>query len=88
MENEYLPQFLDFLRFQRGLADNTVKSYGWDLKEYFEWIQSKGLTVTAIQIKDIDSFIIELRKIRENSISSVNRKVYCLRSLLQIPSKD
>jgi integrase/recombinase XerD len=83
MENGYIDQFLDFLKYQRGLAENTLKGYGWDLKEFFQWLEDKRLDVLEMQIKDIDAFIVHLRKNQGNSIGSVNRKLYCLKGFFK-----
>lgn len=76
---DYLTEFLDFCKYQRGLAENTLKGYGWDLREFFQWLEDKHLDVLEMQIKDIDAFIVYLRKNQGISISSVNRKLYCLK---------
>ena len=45
MEGEYdyyLDMFLDHLRVERGLADNTVDGYGRDVRRYMEHLAAKG----------------------------------------------
>jgi site-specific recombinase XerD len=76
---DYVEEFLDFCQYQRSLSENTVNAYRWDLKIFMDWIKNKGLDVTMIKIRDIDSFIISLRKIGK-SIQTVNRKIYCLKA--------
>ncbi|MGD0915705.1 MAG: tyrosine-type recombinase/integrase [Thermodesulfobacteriota bacterium] len=75
----YLEEFLDFCQYQRSLSENTIKGYRWDLKQYFAWLQEKGLGVTTVKVFDIDSFIISQRK-EGKAIKSVNRKISCLRA--------
>ena len=36
MENAY--KFLDYLKYEKGFSDYTVKSYGTDLKEFYDFI--------------------------------------------------
>ena len=75
----HVEAFTDFLRYRKGLAENTVGSYAWDLRQYLEWLDDRGVKPEEIKIKDVDDFFIWLRKGERNSISSVNRKIYSLR---------
>jgi site-specific recombinase XerD len=74
----YVEQFLDFCQYQRSLSENTVNGYRWDLKIFMEWLKDKDLDVIMVKIRDIDSFIISLRKAGK-SIQTVNRKIYALK---------
>jgi site-specific recombinase XerD len=75
----YIDQFLDFLQYQRGLSENTLHSYGFDLREYLGWLGVNKLDQTLVRVRDIDSFLIRLRK-NGNSIQTVNQKMYCLKT--------
>jgi len=77
---DYLVDFLDFCKYQRGLADNTIDSYRWEVSQYLDWIKGRGLRLNMVKVKDIDSFLISLRKEGENSIQTVNHKMYCLKT--------
>ena len=75
----YLEEFLDFCLYQRSLAENTIRSYRWDLKQYFNWLEGQHLELISVKIVDVDRFIISLRKLGKG-IKTVNRKLYCLRA--------
>ena len=75
--------FLDFLTYQRGLSENTIRGYRYDISEFTKWLEPRGTDLTAVKIRDIDAFCIYLRKERSNSISSVNRKMICLRTFFK-----
>jgi len=75
---EYVQQFLDFCQYQRGLAVNTINGYRWDLRLFMDWLEGKDLELTAVKIRDVDSFVIALRK-EGKSVQTVNRKIYCLK---------
>ena len=75
----YLEEFLDFCQYQRSLAENTIRSYRWDLKQYFNWLEGQHLELVSVKIMDVDRFIISLRKLGRG-IKTVNRKLYCLRA--------
>lgn len=86
-----IDQFLDFLHYQKGLAENTLKAYGWDLKIFFQWASERELRPEQAKIKDIDAFLIWIQK-SGSSVQSANRKAYCLKTfyrwLLRIEAID
>ena len=75
----YIDQFLDFLQYQRGLSQNTIRSYRLDLDQYFAWLKRQELKPASVKVRDVDSFITELSK-NGLTMQSVNRKMYCLKS--------
>jgi site-specific recombinase XerD len=79
----HVEDFLDFLKYQRGLSENTIRGYQYDISAFTQWLELRGTEFTAVKIRDIDAFCIYLRKERSNSISSVNRKMICLRTFFK-----
>jgi len=79
---DYLEEFIDFCQFQRSLSKNTIRSYEWDLKQFFKHLKDRNLDITEVKIRDIDSFLISLRK-EGRSPQTVNRKIACLRSFFE-----
>lgn len=77
--DDLLQGFLDFCKFNRGLAENTIRSYGHDLREYLEWLKRKNLSVETAKLIDLDDYLIFLAK-NENKNSSINRKIQCLKT--------
>jgi integrase/recombinase XerD len=78
VHGDYVEGFLTFCECQRGLSENTVYSYRWDLGQFIKWLKDRDLEVTEIKPKDIDEFIICLRKTGRGS-KTVNRKLSSLR---------
>lgn len=76
---DYRSDFLDYLKFHRSLAENTIKSYEWDLKIFFQWADQRGFRPEEAKPKDIDAFIIWTRK-NGSSIQTANRKASCLKT--------
>ena len=72
MENAY--KFLDYLKYEKGFSDYTVKSYGTDLKEFYDFVCDQKI--------DIDLVRKYLRKLYEKKYSSrtISRKVSSLKS--------
>ena len=79
---DYLEEFLDFCQYQRSLSKNTIRSYEWDLKQFVNHLKDRNLDITGVKIRDIDSFLISLRK-EGRSPKTVNRKIACLRSFFE-----
>ena len=60
-EDHLLDEFLKFLYYQKGYAENTIKSYKRDLKRFLEYIKEKGLTISKVAKDDIMDYLIYLR---------------------------
>ena len=72
MENVH--KFLDYLKYEKGFSDYTIKSYETDLREFYDF---------ALEDKiDIELVRKYLRKLYENKYSSrsISRKVSTLKS--------
>ena len=71
MKNAY--KFLDYLKFERGFSDYTVKSYETDLREFYDF------TGDEVNIETVRKY---LRKLYEDKYSnrSISRKVSSLKS--------
>ena len=81
MNNVY--KFLDYLKYERGFSDYTIKSYKEDLTEFYDFALEKNI--------DIDLVRDYLRKLYENKYSnrSISRKVSSLKSYFKyLESED
>lgn len=55
--------YLDHLAVERGLADNTLKSYRRDLRRYLEFLDGRGITtLDAITEQVVGDFLMHLRE--------------------------
>ena len=72
MKNAY--EFLDYLKFEKGFSDYTVKSYETDLKEFYDFALDKDINIELVREY--------LRKLYEDKYSnrSISRKVSSLKS--------
>ena len=49
--NEYLQQYLTFLRFEKNLSENSIQAYQQDLSRYIAFLDSQDIQ-RAVQIRD------------------------------------
>jgi site-specific recombinase XerD len=77
---EYIDQFIDFCEYSKGLSVNTIRAYKLNLQQYLSWLEGKDLSPTGVKVGDIDAFIISIRKKNNSSSSTINQKIYCLKS--------
>lgn len=73
--------FLDYLRYERGYSEETVKSYRNDLAEFERFCMERdgSFVATATDAETVREWMVVLMEDGYAS-SSVNRKLSCLRS--------
>jgi integrase/recombinase XerD len=55
--------YLDHLVVERGVADNTLKSYRRDLRRYAGWLAAQGVEdVDAVREDTVSAFLVSLRE--------------------------
>lgn len=50
-------QFLNYLRVEKGLSDNTIRSYGADLMRFFQFTEERGLSPRRITQEDVAGYL-------------------------------
>lgn len=73
--------FLDHLRIERGLAENSLKSYGRDLTYFLEFLGSKGIYLNDVGSATLVDFEVWLGE-RSLALSSINRTNSAVKSFL------
>tara|TARA_B100001564_G_scaffold168068_1_gene141158 strand:+ start:406 stop:1296 length:891 start_codon:yes stop_codon:yes gene_type:complete len=80
-EDPYLKDFFNYLYVEKGLSQNTVKSYKRDLDNFLNWSnksqKSNYINFNEVQINKYISFLFK-SKLKS---SSVNRKISSLKAL-------
>jgi len=66
-ENRYLDEFLTFLRVERGLADNTINSYRYDLEQYASFLSAQKLNLLQATQNVILSFLNQQRLLNKSA---------------------
>ena len=80
-EDPYLKDFFNYLYIERGLSQNTVKSYKRDIDSFILWSQeykkSNYINFSEIEINEFISFLFKSHL----KSDSVNRKISSIKSL-------
>lgn len=79
-----LPDFLDYLKFQKRYSQNTIISYQNDLNDFFSflYVQYGDLTIREISSALIRSWLASL-KANNITSKSINRKISSLKSFFK-----
>ena len=73
--------FIDHLRIERGLSENSLTSYGRDLRYFIEFLQNQTLKLTEVVPSTLSEFEVWLKD-RSLAISSINRTNSAVKSFL------
>ena len=74
-----LKEFLDHLRIDRGLSENTLDAYKRDIREYLDFIKKVGLDSAQVGLSTLSSFFSSLRNKGRDS-STIARKASSIKS--------
>ncbi|BDU50049.1 site-specific tyrosine recombinase/integron integrase [Haliovirga abyssi] len=72
---EDIEEYVDYIKFEKGLSENTVLAYNSDLKEFFkslEWVDYKNVTE--------DDILRYIEKLKQGKESTLLRKVTSIRT--------
>ncbi|PCI31306.1 MAG: tyrosine recombinase [Elusimicrobia bacterium] len=76
--DRFIDEFVKYLAFERGLAENSCLAYGSDLAGYFVWLKKKDPLKADARV--IDDFLWHLREEKGLKAISVYRKMEALRA--------
>ncbi len=71
MENEndkFINEFLEYLKIERNLSTNTIKSYKLDLKKYNEFLTKNNISIFKVSHDEIVDYLWQRKE--EKSLSS------------------
>jgi integrase/recombinase XerD len=85
--------YLDHLVVERGLADNTLKSYRRDLRRYLEFLAGRGVEdLSAVSEATVTDFLVHLREGDADhpplSAASAGRTVVAVRGFHRFAVRD
>jgi integrase/recombinase XerD len=83
-----LGSFLDYLRSELGLSENTVKSYAYDISKYTRFLLDKGVKGMALaRTCDIEDFLFAMRD-EDAAPTTIARAISSLKALYRYLSGD
>jgi integrase/recombinase XerD len=82
-----LDEYLDHLRVERALADNSLLAYGRDLRALSKWAEERSTSVLALGSRDLSDYLGVLRK-RGLSARSVARSVHAARGFFRFAVRE
>ncbi len=91
-ETDWLPEFLEYLRVERGLAANTLESYGRDLRQFAAYVeahaparavgQSSDGEASAVERATIVAYLLDLES-SGKATATIARRLAALRAFYQ-----
>jgi len=75
-------EFLEYLRVERGLAPNTLKSYGRDLKQFAEYLETAPTSYEEASRTTIVAYLLRLQK-EGKATSTIARRLAALKAFYQ-----
>ncbi len=73
--------YIDHLRIERGLSENSLTSYGRDLRYFLEFLQNEDVELSKVTASVLSDFEVWLKD-RSLAISSINRTNSAVKSFL------
>lgn len=74
-----IPNFLEYQRANKGLADTTINNYRKDLRAFVDYAKPLGLHWSTITRHDIDNYVVYMRE--QYQPRTIKRRVEVLRLL-------
>lgn len=78
-QKQILEYFLNYLLIDRGLSENTIKSYAFDLQSFFNFLNEKQLVIQAVQKSDLQQYLARLYHL-EFQVRTVSRHLSTIRT--------
>ncbi|HBN78786.1 site-specific tyrosine recombinase XerD [Rubinisphaera italica] len=76
-------EFAHFLRTECSMADNSVQAYTRDIRQFYEWMQSRRISdLRKLDLKTLSLFMQSLHD-RQLSATSIARKLVALKTLFR-----
>lgn len=81
---DLIGDFINYLSVERGLASNTLESYGRDLRQYYDYLRSKGhlLSLQEASRASIISYLLQMEK-QGKSPATIARRLAALKAFYQ-----
>jgi integrase/recombinase XerD len=81
-----IDQFINYLRLERGLADNTIQAYSRDLSRFARFLEERDLSPLTVSRDQIIAYLSSLRG--SLSARSVARNISAVRSFFRFLASE
>lgn len=79
----YVNEFIQYLEIERGLAHNTLESYGRDLRQYHNYLNNSEMELLTHSSRDaILQYLANLQQ-KGRSVSTISRNLAAIKSFYQ-----
>lgn len=75
-------EFINYLSVERGLAMNTLESYGRDLRQYSQYLESDSATLDSATRQTIANYLLYLQK-QGKATATIARRLAALKAFYQ-----
>jgi integrase/recombinase XerD len=82
MDN-YVNEFINYLAVERGLAQNTLESYGRDLHQYYAYLRNSNLEVIKDSNRNTILNYLNALQNKGKAVSTISRNLAAIKSFYQ-----
>ncbi|TWH48962.1 site-specific tyrosine recombinase XerD [Sporomusa sp. KB1] len=79
----YVNEFINYLAVERGLAQNTLESYGRDLRQYQTFLQNSQLDFLQNSNRDTILSYLNNLQVKGRAVSTISRNLAAIKSFYQ-----
>ena len=84
---EQISQFLEFIKNDKKLSDNTFESYRRDIIQFSDYLDTKGINYSNVEQQDVKNYLKYLNDIGKKA-TTVSRHLASIRLFYQYSLKD
>ena len=84
---EQIPLFLEFIKNEKKLSDNTFESYKRDVTQFNEYLNVKNIDYINVEEKDIRNYLDYLKD-KGKKATTISRHLASIRLFYQYSLKD
>ena len=76
-----LANYLDYLRVEKGLAENTVVNYEYDLTDFLAYVKNHNISLQAVNRDLIMAYLLHIQEGKQ--VSTIARKITAIKSFFR-----
>ena len=84
----YVNAFINYLAIERGLAKNTLESYGRDLKQFQNYMNDLNLEVEKDSNENMIQEYLKSLQTKGRAVSTISRNIAAIKAFYQYLVKE